>query len=94
MNVLFHGVLQGLVTHHLGIFILLGLSILIFVRKFLSGLQEWQKAIFGLERDIARRKLVSASTGLLLLLLLIIGEFLLVTVVGPQLPNMSIEEMS
>ena len=91
MNEVLNSVLQGLITYSIGIFLLLGLGILIYLRKFIIGLREWQKAIFGLERDLAQRKLVSASTGLTLLILLIIGEFLLVTVIGPQMPAVSTE---
>ncbi len=91
MNELLNSVLQGLITYSIGIFLLLGLGILIYLRKFIIGLREWQKAIFGLERDLAQRKLVSASTGLTLLILLFIGEFLLVTVIGPQMPAVSTE---
>jgi hypothetical protein len=60
---------------------------LIYIRKFILGLREWQTSVFGLERSIAQRKLISATTGLTLLLLLVIGEFLLITVVGPQMPS-------
>jgi hypothetical protein len=86
MNELLNSVLQGLITYRIGIFLLLGLGLLIYLRKFSIGLREWQKAIFGLERDLAQRRLISATTGLTLLILLVIGEFLLVTIVGPQIP--------
>lgn len=92
MNELLNSVLQGLITYRIGIFLLLGLGLLIYLRKFTIGLREWQKAIFGLERDLAQRKLISASTGLTLLILLVIGEFLLVTIIGPQIPVSTIEE--
>jgi hypothetical protein len=90
MEVFLNSVLRGLITYSIGIFALLILGILIFFRKFLLGLREWQTSVFGLERSIAQRKLVSASTGLTLLVMLLIGEFLLVTVVGPQMPGQSI----
>jgi hypothetical protein len=92
MNAFLDDILRGLVTFSTGIFILLGLGFLIYLRKFLKGLQEWQGSAFGLERDLAQRNLISASTGLTLLLLLIIGEFLLVTVINPRMslvPNRS-----
>lgn len=87
MDAFLNNVLRGLITYSVGIFVLLGLGVLIYLRKFLLGLREWQASVFGLERSIAVRKLVSATTGLTLLLLLIIGEFLLVTIVGPQMPS-------
>ncbi len=87
MDAFLDSVLRGLITYSVPVFILLGLGVLIYIRKFSLGLREWQSAVFGLERSIAQRKLISASTGLTLLLLLLIGEFLLVTVVGPQMPS-------
>lgn len=86
MNEILYSVLEGLINYRIGIFLVLGLGLLVYVRKFAIGLREWQKAIFGLERDLAQRKIISASTGLTLLILLVIGEFLLITVVGPQIP--------
>jgi hypothetical protein len=82
-------VLRGLVTYRIGIYILLGLGILVYLRKFMIGWREWQKSVFGLERELARRKLISASTGLVLLTMLVVGEFLLVTVINPRMPAVS-----
>jgi hypothetical protein len=83
-------ILRGLITYSIPIFTLLGLGILIYIRKFFLGLREWQASVFGLERSIAQRKLASAATGLTLLLLLMIGEFLLITVIGPQMPSQAL----
>lgn len=91
MNKILDSVLRGLIEYQVGIFVLLGLGFLIYLRKFIIGLREWQKSVFGLERETAKRMLVSASTGMTLLLLLLVGEFLLVTVVGPQLPALAVE---
>lgn len=82
----FDRILGGLITYSTVIFVLLGLGILIYIRKFIVGLREWQNSVFGLERKIAQRKLISASTGLTLLVLLLVGEFLVVTVLKPQMP--------
>ncbi len=90
MDAFLNNVLRGLITYSVGIFILLSLGILIYLRKFFLGLREWQASVFGLERSIAQRKLVSATTGLTLLLLLLIGEFLLVTVISPQMPSQAL----
>jgi hypothetical protein len=86
MDALLQSVLRGLITYRTGIYILLGLGILLYLRKFIFGLREWQGSAFGLERKIAQRKLISASTGLILLFLLFLGEFLLVTIIDPQMP--------
>ena len=92
MNAFIDDILRGLITYSTGIFILLGLGFLIFFRKFIKGLHEWQGSVFGLEKDLAQRKLISASTGLTLIVLLLIGEFLLITVIQPRMslvPNAS-----
>jgi hypothetical protein len=86
MDALLQSVLRGLITYRTGIYVLLGLGILLYLRKFMIGLREWQGSVFGLERKIAQRKLISASTGLILLFLLVLGEFLLVTIIDPQMP--------
>ena len=86
MDALLQSVLRGLITYRTGIYILLGLGILLYLRKFIIGLGEWQGSAFGLERKIAQRKLISASTGLILIFLLVLGEFLLVTIIDPQMP--------
>lgn len=87
MDAFLDSILRGLITYSVGIFFLLGLGILIYLMKFLRGLREWRKSVFGLERGLAQRKIISATTGLTLLVLLLVGEFLLVTVVGPQMPG-------
>lgn len=85
MNVFIDDVLRGLTSYSTIIFILLGLGFFIYLVKFIKGLREWQGSVFGLERDLAQRKLVSASTGLSLLLILLIGEFLLITTIVPRM---------
>jgi len=89
MDEFINNILRGLITYSIGIFFLLGLGLVIYLWKFVLGLHEWQTAVFGLERHVAKRKLASASTGLILLILLFIGEFMLITVIGPQLPTYS-----
>lgn len=86
MDINLDRIFRWLITYRAAVFSVLGLGILIYLRKFALSLREWQLSVFGLERKIAQRKVISASTGLILLLLLLIGEFLLVTVLRPQLP--------
>jgi hypothetical protein len=50
------------------------------------GLVEWRKSVFGLERRLAQRRLISSSTGLILVFLLLLGEFLLIAFIDPRLP--------
>ncbi len=60
-------ILLFLKANEVWIYILLGLVGLIPLRNFIVGLREWQGTIFGLERDIAQRKLTGALSLLVLL---------------------------
>ncbi len=64
MDQFLNSVLRGLVTYSVGIFIVLILGELIYIRLFLIALKEWQKSVFGLERSLAQRKLVTSTTGM------------------------------
>jgi hypothetical protein len=87
-----NSILRGLITYQIGIFIILGLGFILYLRQFLKGLSAWRESVFGLERNLAQRHLFSALTGLVLLFLLILGEFLLVVVIKPQMPSTALEE--
>ncbi len=91
MDDFLNSIFRGLITYSLGIYILLTLGFLIFLRKVIASVGEWRQSVFGLERAIAQRKLVSSSTGLTLIILLLVGEFLLVTIVGPQMPAVMVQ---
>ena len=91
MDNFLYSILRGLVNYRIGIFFILAFGLILFLTKFLRGLREWQRSVFGLERSMAQRKLVGSVAGLTLLVLLFIGEFLLATVVGPQMPSASVE---
>ncbi|QRN83563.1 hypothetical protein JR338_02070 [Chloroflexota bacterium] len=85
-----NNILRGLVDYGVGIFVVLILGFLVYTRRFLIALKEWQRSVFGLERSMAQRQLVTSTTGLALLLFLIIGEFLIVTIVGPRMPSIQV----
>ncbi len=86
MDLILANILRGLVTYSVGIYIILGIAIVIYLSKLISGMAAWQKAVFGLERRIAQRKLITAVTGVTLLVFLLVGQFILTTVIGPQMP--------
>ncbi|NLN71090.1 MAG: hypothetical protein GX142_10005 [Chloroflexi bacterium] len=94
MDMVLPSVLRGLATYQTIIFILLGIGILVYLRMFVIGVSEWKKSIFGLERRFAQRRLIAASTGLVLLFLLLVGEFLLVTLIEPRMPAQSSEVLA
>ena len=89
MEAFFDRVLHALITYRIGIFSLFGIGFLVYLRKFALSIREWRGSVFGLEREIAKRKLFSALTGLVLTIILLVGEFLLTTIIRPQLPALS-----
>ena len=90
MDNFLNNILRGLVDYGIGIFVVLILGFLVYIRKFLIALKEWQQSVFGLERSMAQRKLATSTTGLALLLFLLVGEFLIVTIVGPRMPSIQV----
>lgn len=58
-----------------------------FLWKFLGGLQEWRSAIFGMEKTLAQRKLSAAAGILFLALLFSVSEFVVVSFVIPNHPD-------
>lgn len=93
MDAFLYSLLGGLVSYRTVIFILLGFGFLIYFRKFAVGVHEWQTSVFGLEQKIAQRKIITATSGLIMLILLIVGEFLLVTVISPRMPSQQVVDM-
>lgn len=90
MDNLLTNILRGLVDYGIGIFVVLILGFLVYLRKFFLSLREWRRSVFGLERSMAQSQLVKSTTGLALLLFLIIGEFLIVTIIGPRMPSIQV----
>lgn len=68
------------------IYALLGLVGLIYARKFIIAWTEYRRALFGLERDNAQRKVGEAASILILALAMTAGEFILASFVVPAYP--------
>ena len=69
-----------------GVYIILILGFLISLRGLLSNLGEQREMVFGLEREIIHQRVVKSGTSLIIIGLLILGEFTLVTFLSPSLP--------
>ncbi len=74
-------------VNEIWIYLLLGVVGLVYFRKVLIALNEWRGSLFGLERNTAQRRLTEATSILVLLLMMMGGEFILVTFVIPNYPN-------
>jgi len=72
------------------VYLILIIGFLVSLRSFLNNLREQRDQVFGLEREITHQRLVQSSTGLILIGIILIGEFSLVTFLSPGLPGSSI----
>ena len=68
------------------LYLILALTGFSFARWLWTALKEWRNAFFGLEREIAMRKLAQASAGTVGILVLMCGVFFISTFVVPALP--------
>ncbi len=69
------------------IYLVLGLAAVVGLRHLLLGWKELRAAMFGLEREIAQRKVAVALSGLILLVMMVVGEFIVASFVAPSRPN-------
>jgi hypothetical protein len=84
-----NAILKFLQTYEVSIYVLLGAVGLLYFRKLLIAWQSWRTALYGMEREIAQRRLSAALTIVALLVLMTGAEFTLVTVVAPMVPQAS-----
>lgn len=82
-----HEILRFLEEYEAWIYIFSGTLTIIFLQKMLSAWSDLRNAIFGLEREIANRRFISAMTVIILIILFTGTEFILVSFVAPGLPD-------
>ncbi|HEY60572.1 MAG TPA: hypothetical protein G4N92_07825 [Anaerolineae bacterium] len=81
--------LRFLITSEIGIYSLLGIIALFSSYRLIKSWIEKNKAYFGLEKEVSGRKFRSALTTLLLMVLLLLAEFILVTVAEVRFPGIA-----
>ncbi|MDX9991905.1 MAG: hypothetical protein RBS68_07615 [Anaerolineales bacterium] len=79
-----------LVRYETPIYILLGLGAIFAIRAAWLSWDEWRKAVFGLEKEIAYQRLRTRSAVLILLLMVVLSQFCLVTFIVPYLPSITL----
>jgi hypothetical protein len=79
-------IVQFFSNYSLWVYLILIIGLLISLRDLLSTLNEQRDLFFGLEREITHNRVVKSVTGMIIIGLLIIGEFTLVTFLSPTLP--------
>jgi hypothetical protein len=72
------------------VYLILIIGLLISLRGLLSTLSEQRNLVFGLEREITHLRVVRSVTSMVIIGLLIIGEFTLVTFLSPTLPALTL----
>jgi hypothetical protein len=82
--------LRFLKTYEVWIYALLGVFALFYLRKLILAWQEWQKAIFGMERENAQRHLSAALSVVGLLGIMILAQFTLVSFIAPAYPQLNV----
>jgi len=82
--------LRFLKTYEVWIYALLGFFALIYLRKLILAWQEWQKAVYGLERENAQRHLSAALSLVGLLGIMLVAQFTLVSFVAPAYPQLNV----
>lgn len=78
--------LPFLARYEAWIYIVLGLIAIFQLRWLLRAWNEWRNSVFLLERDIAQRRFITPLTILVLIGMLVMGEFLTVSFVNPSYP--------
>lgn len=83
-------ILRALKTFEVWIYLLLGLAVIINLRKFVVALNAWRGSIFGLEKDNAQRKINASASMLIMLLMMAASVFLLTTFLFPTIPGLQV----
>jgi hypothetical protein len=68
------------------VYLILIVGFLVAIRSLFMTLREKRNLVFGLEREITHRRVVQSVTSLIIIGLLLFGEFTLVTFLSPVLP--------
>jgi hypothetical protein len=82
---------QFITENELVIYILLGIGGLFALRTLVLGWTEWQKSIFGLEKELAFNKIKSSGVILILLVMIGLSQFCFVSFVIPFFPSTAFE---
>lgn len=73
--------------YELIVYIILGVFALLHVRQFLRAWDDLRGSAFGIERDLAQRKLNQAASMLVLALVIFVAQFSIVAYFAPALPD-------
>jgi len=83
------GLLRFVADYEVGIYIVFGIVILINAKRWFDAWMDLRNAKFGIEKEIAQKRIRSSVTIIFLLLLLGVSNFILVSVAAIRIPGIS-----
>lgn len=86
---IFDELLPFLSRYEAWIYIALGAVAIFQLRWLVQSWHEWRNSVFGLEREIAQKRFTAPLTILVLMAMLVLGEFLIVSFVTPAYPQIN-----
>jgi hypothetical protein len=81
--------LRFIATYEVGIYIVIGVIVLIYLKRLIDAAIALGKAQFGLEREVAQKSLRLSVTIISLVLLIGVSNFVLVSVASVKFPGIS-----
>jgi hypothetical protein len=81
--------LRFLATYEVGIYIVIGVVVVIYLKRLIDAIAARRKAQFGLEREVAQKNLRLSITIISLVVLLGVSNFLLISVASIKFPGIS-----
>ncbi|NLG97470.1 MAG: hypothetical protein GX491_08935 [Chloroflexi bacterium] len=81
--------LPFLQKYEVWIYVILGTAAIFPLTRLISAWNEWQSSVFGLERESAQRRFSNSLTILVLLIVSIFLEFMVVSFVAPNYPQIA-----
>lgn len=78
-----------LATYEVGIYIVIGVIVLIYLKRLIDAINALKLAQFGLEREVAQKRLRLSVTIISLVLLVGLSNFILISVASIRFPGIS-----
>ena len=81
--------LRFVATYEVGIYIVIGVIVIVYLKRLIDAISALGKAQFGLEREVAQKNLRLSITIIALVALLGVSNFILVSVASVKFPGIS-----
>ena len=75
----------------MAIYLILGVAAIFALRGLIVGWVEWQRSLFGLEKEFAFNKIRGAGVVLILLVMVALSQFCFVSFVVPMMPSTALK---